>query len=226
MADRHPAKKVRKYNGVAVLVLVYKPVWQSRVKVSLDQLKRCGWCIGDELYEHYHDTEWGVPTFDDQKLFEFLILEGAQAGLSWITVLKKREGYRLAFDNFDAQKIIRYRPARVEKLLNNASIIRNRLKVESTISNARAYLEVKEKWGSFSDYVWRFVDHEPRQNRYRSLGKVPATTKISDQMSRSMKKDGFRFVGSTICYAYMQATGMVNDHLTGCFRHAECGRLA
>lgn len=188
--------------------------------------KRCSWCEGDDLYEHYHDNEWGVPTFNDRELFEFLILEGAQAGLSWITVLRKRDGYRKAFDNFDPEKIARYRPARVDKLLSNPGIIRNRLKIESTISNARAYLDIRERRDSFADYIWQFVDHEPKQNRYRSLSRVPASTKVSDLMSKTLKKDGFRFVGSTICYAYMQASGMVNDHLVSCFRHAECKKLA
>lgn len=189
-------------------------------------LKRCDWCVGDPLYVTYHDEEWGTPNHDDQSLFEFLILEGAQAGLSWITILKKREGYRAAFDGFDPEKIARYRPARVEKLLGNAAIVRNRLKIESTISNARAFLDVREREGSFDNYIWKFVDHEPIQNRFRSLKKVPASTPVSDRMSKTMKKDGFRFVGSTICYAYMQATGMVNDHLVSCHRHEVCRKLA
>ena len=187
--------------------------------------KRCSWSTGDELYRDYHDTEWGVPNFDDQSLFEFLILEGAQAGLSWITILRKRAGYRKAFSGFDPEKIARYRPARVNTLLNNPDIVRNRLKIESTISNARVYLDIRDKHGSFKDYVWQFVDHRPRQNRFRSMSKVPATTPVSDQMSKALKKDGFRFIGSTICYAYMQATGMVNDHLVSCFRHEDCRLL-
>jgi DNA-3-methyladenine glycosylase I len=189
------------------------------------KLKRCGWSEGDELYRVYHDTEWGLPNYNDQSLFEFLMLEGAQAGLSWITILRKREGYRKAFDGFDPEKIARYRPARVNKLLNNPDIVRNRLKIASAISNAKLYLDIRDRHGSFKDYVWQFVDHRPRQNRFRTMSKVPATTPVSDQMSREMKKDGFRFVGSTICYAYMQATGMVNDHLVSCFRHEECRRL-
>lgn len=189
------------------------------------ELKRCSWSRGDELYRDYHDTEWGVPNFDDQSLFEFLILEGAQAGLSWITILRKRAGYRKAFSGFDPAKIARYRPARVNTLLNNPEIVRNRLKIESTISNARVYLDIRDKHGSFKDYVWQFVDHRPRQNRFRSMSKVPATTPVSDQMSKVLKKDGFRFIGSTICYAYMQATGMVNDHLVSCFRHEDCRLL-
>ena len=191
-----------------------------------NEIKRCGWCIGNELYERYHDAEWGSPTYDDQQLFEFLMREGAQAGLSWITILRKREGYRKAFDGFDAEKMARYRPARISRLLQNPGIVRNRLKVESAVSNARLFLDIQERTGSFSDYVWQFVDHQPRQNRFRSMKQVPATTPASDSMSRTMKKDGFKFVGSTICYAYMQATGMVNDHLVSCFRHEECCRLS
>ena len=190
------------------------------------EIRKCGWCVGNELYEKYHDDEWGTPNYDDQQLFEFLLLEGAQAGLSWITILKKREGYRKAFDRFDAEKIARYTPARINKLLQNPEIVRNRLKVESAVSNARLFLDLREQTGSFSDYVWQFVDHTPRQNRFRSLEQVPATTPASDRMCKTMKKDGFRFVGSTICYAYMQATGMVNDHLVSCFRHEECLRLS
>ena len=182
-------------------------------------IQRCGWCEGDELYERYHDEEWGVPCYDDRKLFEFVLLEGAQAGLSWITVLKKREGYRKAFDQFDPEKIARYSPNRVEKILTNPNIIRNRLKVESAVKNARAYLEILERHNSFSDYLWQFVDGEPITNRFKTLAEVPASTPISDVMSKTMKKDGFSFVGTTICYAHMQATGMVNDHLIGCHRH-------
>lgn len=188
--------------------------------------KRCGWCLGDELYERYHDCEWGVPTFDDRVLFEFLILEGAQAGLSWITILKKRENYRKALDRFDPEKIARYGAKKKRSLLANEGIVRNRLKIESTIGNARAYLDILGKTGSFSEYIWQFVDHQPIQNRYRSLSKVPASTKTSDEMSRQLKKDGFKFVGTTICYAYMQATGMVNDHLITCPRHEICRGLA
>jgi DNA-3-methyladenine glycosylase I len=191
-----------------------------------NEIERCGWCVGNELYESYHDAEWGSPTYDDQLLFEFLLLEGAQAGLSWITILRKREGYRKAFDGFDAGKMARYRPARINKLLQNSEIVRNRLKVESAVSNARLFLDIQERTGGFSDYVWQFVDYQPRQNRFRSMKQVPATTPESDIMSRTMKKDGFKFVGSTICYAYMQATGMVNDHLVSCFRHEECCRLS
>ena len=188
--------------------------------------KRCAWCGTDVLYQAYHDLEWDCPNYDDQRLFEFLVLEGAQAGLAWITVLRKREGYRQALDNFDAEKIARYGKRQVNRLMKDSSIIRNRLKIESTITNAQAYLDIQTSHGGFSDYIWQFVDHEPRQNRFRTLSKVPATTAISDRMSKTLKKAGFKFVGSTICYAYMQATGMVNDHLVSCFRHEECRLLA
>lgn len=187
---------------------------------------RCLWCGTDPLYQQYHDEEWGVPVRDDQRMFEFIILEGAQAGLSWITILRKRENYRAAFDNFDPEKIARYTPARIEKLLLNPGIVRNRLKVEAAVRNARAYLNIQEKQGSFSDYLWQFVDGEPVQNSWASMKQVPASTAQSDQMSKALKKEGFKFVGSTICYAHMQATGMVNDHTVDCFRHQECRKLA
>lgn len=190
-------------------------------------IKRCPWGEGvSDAYRAYHDEEWGVPVWDDQRQFEFLILEGAQAGLSWSTVLKKRAGYRKAFADFDVLKVSRISPARVEKLLQNPAIIRNRLKVESTISNARAFLEVQTEYGSFCDYIWGFVDGKPVQNKWRTQKAVPATSKISDVLSKDLKKRGFRFVGSTIIYAHMQATGMLNDHIVGCFRHAECKALA
>ena len=190
------------------------------------EIEKCGWCVGNKLYERYHDEEWGSPTYDDQQLFEYLLLEGAQAGLSWITILKKREGYRKAFDGFEAEKVARYRPARINKLLLNPEIVRNRLKVESAVSNARLVIDIQERTGSFSDYVWQFTDHQPKQNCFTSMEQVPATTPASDKMSKMMKKDGFKYVGSTICYAYMQATGMVNDHLVSCFRHEQCRRLS
>ena len=188
--------------------------------------RRCDWCGTEPIYVEYHDSEWGVPNFDDASLFEFLLLEGAQAGLSWITVLKKREGYRQAFDGFDAEKIARYGQDDVNRLLQNSGIIRNRLKVESAVTNACAFLDIKERYSSFSDYVWQFVGGLPRQNRFRSLKQVPAMTSVSDAMSKQLKKDSFRFVGSTICYAYMQATGMVNDHLVDCHRHEACAELS
>ena len=182
---------------------------------------RCPWCLSDPLYIQYHDREWGVPLHQDRRLFEFLILEGAQAGLSWLTVLKKRQNYRKAFDGFDPEKIARYRPSKIKKLMNNAGIIRNRLKIESTISNAKAYLAVKKEFGSFDRYLWGFVSGRPAVNRFRAMKHLPPRTDISDTMSRDLKKRGFRFVGSTICYALMQAVGMVNDHLVTCFRYRE-----
>lgn len=181
---------------------------------------RCPWAT-DDLYFRYHDEEWGVPVHDDRLLFEFIILEGAQAGLSWRTILNKRENYRAAFDNFDAEKIARYNEARITRLLNNAGIIRNRLKISSTIQNAKAFLKVREEFGSFDAYQWRFVDGKPIINHRKSIKEVPAKTKISDAMSKDLLQRGFKFVGSTICYAHMQAVGMVNDHLVTCFRHKE-----
>lgn len=183
----------------------------------------CPWCIGDDLYVAYHDAEWGVPVHDDRRLFEFLILEGAQAGLSWITILRKREAYRRAFAGFDAGKVARYGAREAKRLLADPGIVRNRLKIEAAIANARRFLEVQEAFGSFDAYVWRFVDGRPIVNRWKSLAQVPAATRESDALSRDLKARGFRFVGPTICYAHMQATGMVNDHLVGCFRHAELG---
>jgi DNA-3-methyladenine glycosylase I len=181
---------------------------------------RCPWPV-DELYIDYHDTEWGVPLHDDRALFEFLILEGAQAGLSWHTVLKKRENYRAAFDQFDPEKVARYSPAKIKKLLANPGIIRNRLKIDSAVRNARSFLKVQEEFGSFDSYIWRFVDGKPIINQHRSMKEVPAHTRQSDAMSKDLKQRGFNFIGSTICYAHMQATGMVNDHLVHCFRHGE-----
>jgi DNA-3-methyladenine glycosylase I len=186
---------------------------------------RCDWCIGDPLYESYHDEEWGVPLHDDQKLFEFLILEGAQAGLSWITVLRKRENYREAFYGFDPEKMARFDKRAKAKLLNNEGIFRNRLKIDSAINNAQVFLEIASKT-TFNEYLWQFVDGEPVQNHYRTLMEVPATTKESDLMAKTLKKRGFNFVGSTICYALMQATGMVNDHLDGCPSQKKCRDLA
>ena len=194
--------------------------------MSQIQPKRCSWCGSDALYTAYHDNEWGVPNFDDTSLFEFMLLEGAQAGLSWITVLKKRVGYKRAFDGFNAEKIARYGKRDINRLLNDSGIIRNRLKVESVVTNAQAFLDVKDRHDSFAAYAWRFVDGRPMQNRFSSLKEVPASTAVSDAMSKQLKKDGFRFVGSTICYAYMQATGMVNDHVVSCYRHYTCASLA
>ncbi|MDF1780813.1 MAG: DNA-3-methyladenine glycosylase I [Alcanivoracaceae bacterium] len=188
--------------------------------------QRCPWCGNDPLYQDYHDNVWGVPVHDDTTLFEFLLLEGAQAGLSWITVLRKRENYRAAFDGFDATKIARYTDKRVEKLLQNPGIIRNRLKVQSAVSNARAFLEVQAQFGSFDRYMWDFVDGRPIINHFESMKDVPASTPIAEALSKDLKKRGFRFVGPTIVYAHMQATGMVNDHLVGCYRHAHCAALS
>ncbi|MCB1692799.1 MAG: DNA-3-methyladenine glycosylase I [Pseudomonadales bacterium] len=185
-------------------------------------IRRCDWCGDDPLYVAYHDEEWGLPRRDEDVLFEFLLLEGAQAGLSWITILRKRENYRQAMDGFDASAIARYDKRRVEKLLRNEGIIRNRLKIESAINNARRYLEFAERGESFSEFIWSFTDGRSIQNRFKSIAEVPATTQVSDAMSKALKKKGFNFVGSTICYAYMQSIGMVNDHLTSCFRHKEC----
>jgi DNA-3-methyladenine glycosylase I len=183
---------------------------------------RCGWCGDDPLYVEYHDREWGVPTRDDQALFELLLLEGAQAGLSWITILRKREGYRALFDDFNAAKVARYTDRKLDKLLQDPRIIRNRLKVYGARQNARAFLAVQEQHGSFADYIWDFVDGDPIQNSWLSLQDLPANTPISDSLSKDLKKRGFTFVGSTIMYAYMQSIGMVNDHITSCFRHRQC----
>jgi DNA-3-methyladenine glycosylase I len=182
---------------------------------------RCPWCGSEPYYVTYHDTEWGVPLHDERALFEFLILEGAQAGLSWSTILKKREGYRRAFNNFDAERIARYDETDVARLLADPGIVRNRLKVASTITNARATLAIREEFGGLNAYFWRFVDGRPIQNTWIDLSQIPARTPLSDTISRDLKQRGFKFVGSTIVYAHMQATGMVNDHLVGCFRHRE-----
>jgi DNA-3-methyladenine glycosylase I len=184
-------------------------------------MERCPWCEGFDLYREYHDTEWGVPLRDDRALFELLILEGAQAGLSWSTVLKKRESYRIAFDQFDPEKIARYGDKKVAQLLANPGIIRNRLKVAATIGNAKAYLALQKSGQPFGEFVWQFVNDKPIQNRRASLSEVPAKTPESDAMSKALLQAGFKFVGSTICYAFMQASGMVNDHLLSCHRHAK-----
>ena len=190
-------------------------------------VKRCRWAEGVSLeYIEYHDREWGVPVWDDRTQFEFLILEGAQAGLSWSTILSKRAGYRKAFANFDPAKVARFTDKRVEKLLEDPSIVRNRLKVQSAVTNARAFLEVQKEFGTFCDYIWSFVGGAPIQNRYSRDGDVPATSAESDELSRDLKTRGFKFVGSTIVYAHMQATGMVNDHVSSCFRYKECKALA
>jgi len=183
--------------------------------------KRCEWVSNDELYIQYHDQEWGVPQYDDRKLFELLILEGAQAGLSWYTILKKRENYRQAFDKFDVKKIAGYDNKKIQELLNNPGIVRNKLKIESTIRNARAFLDIQKEHGSFKQYIWSFVNGKPIVNSFEELKELPAKTDISDIMSKDLKKQGFNFVGSTICYAFMQAVGMVNDHTVDCFRYEQ-----
>jgi len=188
---------------------------------------RCKWAEGVSLdYIEYHDKEWGVPVWDDRTQFEFLILEGAQAGLSWSTILNKRDGYRRLFADFDVRKVARFTKPRIEKILLDPAIVRNRLKVESTVTNAKAFLEVQKEFGTFSEYIWGFVDGKPIQNRFRKDSDIPATSPESDALSKDLKNRGFRFVGSTIVYAHMQATGMVNDHVTGCFRHKPCAALA
>ncbi len=185
---------------------------------------RCGWAGTDPIYVEYHDTEWGVPLHDDRRLYEMLVLEGAQAGLSWITILRKRPAYRAAFDGFDPLKVASYGARKVSALLQDSSIVRNRLKIAAAISNARAFLEVRDEFGSFDAYLWRFVDGRPKKNSWRALRGIPAETSESQAMSRDLKARGFKFVGPTICYSHMQATGMVNDHLVDCFRYREVGR--
>jgi len=182
---------------------------------------RCAWCGTDPLYVEYHDSEWGVPVYDDDKLFEFLILETFQAGLSWITILRKRENFRKAFDNFDYKKIAKYDENKYEVLLQDAGIIRNKLKIRATITNAQNFMVIQKEFGSFSNYIWNFTNGKPIKNVCKSLSEVPATTELSDQLSKDLKKRGFKFVGSTVMYAHMQATGMVNDHTTECFRYNE-----
>ncbi len=186
---------------------------------------RCGWAGEDATYVAYHDGEWGVPIYDDQKLFEFLVLEGAQAGLSWITILRKRDAYRKAFAGFDPEKVARFNAKKIESLMQDAGIVRNRLKIESAVKNARAFLKLQDELSSFSDYQWDFVDGRPVQNRYASMKQIPARTPISDAFSKDLKKRGFSFVGSTIIYAHMQAVGMVNDHIEACFRRGPVGKL-
>lgn len=186
--------------------------------------ERCPWAGTDPNYVAYHDTEWGVPVHDDRRIFEFLILEGMQAGLSWLTVLNKRENFRAAFDDFDPEKVARYNARKVERLLQNPGIIRNRLKVNAAVTNAKAFLLTQQEFGSFDAYIWQFVGGQPKVNGWRSMKDIPAKTAESDAMSKDLLKRGFKFVGSTICYAHMQAAGMVNDHLVGCFRYTELTR--
>ena len=185
----------------------------------------CRWCDGQPDFKIYQDTEWGVPIYGDDKLFETLLLETFQAGLNWLTVLRKRENFRKAFDNFDAQKIARYDEKKIDALCSDRGIIRNRLKIKATINNAQMFLNLQQSNLSFSEFLWSFVDHQPIQNTYQTIDQVPSTTAVSDQMSLSLKKHGFEFVGSTIVYAHMQATGMVNDHLVSCFRYEEINKL-
>ncbi len=184
-------------------------------------IKKCSWALSSPLEECYHDFEWGVPVHDDRLLFEFLILEGAQAGLSWVTILKKREEYRKVFDNFQPGIIARYDDDKINSLLANPGIVRNKLKVNSAIINARAFLDVQESFGSFDEYIWLFVDHRPFHNAWKTAADIPVSTRLSELMSKDLKKKGFKFVGSTICYAFMQATGMVNDHTVDCFRYKD-----
>jgi DNA-3-methyladenine glycosylase I len=186
---------------------------------------RCEWCGEDSLYMSYHDQEWGVPVHEDRLHFEMIILDGAQAGLSWITILKRRETYREAFDNFDAQKVARYSDKKIGRLLKDPGIIRNRLKVKSAVTNAKAFLKIQKEFGSFDKYIWQFAGHRTIQNKWKSLKELPAKTPESDAMSKELKKRGFSFVGSTICYAYMQAAGMVNDHVMDCFRYREVKKI-
>jgi DNA-3-methyladenine glycosylase I len=201
-----------------------RPASPPPVDASPDRRTRCWWAGNDPLYVAYHDHEWGVPVHDDRTLFEFLVLEGAQAGLAWITILRKRENYRRAFAGFDPARVARFDRRRVEALLKDASIVRNRAKVESAVGNARAYLKVQEEFGSFDAYVWRFTEGAPKQNAWKSKRHIPVSTPEALAMSRDLKERGFRFVGPTICYSHMQATGMVNDHVVDCFRWPELGR--
>jgi DNA-3-methyladenine glycosylase I len=182
-------------------------------------ITKCAWAIKHKIEEDYHDSEWGVPVYNDRLLFECLILESAQAGLSWYTVLKKRDNYRIAFDNFDILKVANYNQSKVDELLMNEGIIRHKLKINATINNAKIFLEIQNEYGSFSNYIWSFTNGKPIQNNWKSSKEVPAKTELSDAMSKALKKKGFKFIGTTICYAYMQAIGMVNDHTTSCFRH-------
>src|SRR6056297_1585959 len=189
--------------------------------LGVNKLNRCGWADGSEMYINYHDKEWGVPVFDDKTLFEFLTLETAQAGLSWSTILKRRENYKKAYDNYDIIKIASYDENKIQELLNNEGIIRYRLKIESSINNAKQFLKVQDEYGSFNNYLWSFVDHKPIVNSWKKLSEVPAETEISKQIAKDLKSKGFKFVGSVTIYAYLQAVGVVNDHLTNCFRYKE-----
>ena len=184
-------------------------------------MKRCPWCEGDELYLKYHDEEWGVPVHDDRKHFEFLVLESFQAGLSWLTILRKRENFRKVFDRFDPKKVAKYDKKKIQKLMRNPGIVRNRMKIEAAINNAKRFLEVQKEFGSFDKYIWEFTDFKPMINSWKELSQIPATTKLSDKVSKDLKRRGFKFVGSTIIYAHIQAIGLVNDHIVSCFRYNE-----
>ena len=194
----------------------------SKELSNIDGKKRCWWCGDDPEYMAYHDTEWGVPIYDDQRLFELLILEGAQSGLSWITILRKREGYRRAFDQFDPEKIAAYNEAKIAELLENSEIVRNKLKVNATVTNAKSYLAMQAEGESFSDFLWSFVDGKPQQNAFETAADVPAFTPASEEMSKALKKRGFKFIGPTVCYAFMQSAGLVNDHMVDCYRYKAC----
>jgi DNA-3-methyladenine glycosylase I len=187
----------------------------------MNKIKRCNWSVSDPIYIKYHDKEWGVPVHNDRKLFEMIVLDGAQAGLSWLTILKKRGNYRKAFDNFDPKKVAKYDKRKIAQLLKNDGIVRNKLKVESAVTNANAFLKVKKEFGTFDKYIWKFIDGKTKVNSWKTLKDIPATSKESDAMSKDLKARGFKFVGSTICYAFMQAAGMVNDHTVDCFRYKE-----
>lgn len=188
----------------------------------MTEKKRCNWSLSDQAYIEYHDREWGTPDRDDRRQFEFLVLESAQAGLSWLTILKRREGYRRLYDGFDVEKVARYDAAKVNSMLQDPGIIRNRKKIESSVNNAQRFLLIQDQYGSFSSYIWGFVDGKQVNNHYKELSEIPATTPVSDVLAKDMKQRGFSFLGSTILYAHMQATGLVNDHLLSCFRHKEC----
>lgn len=187
-------------------------------------MKRCQWCLGNDLYVNYHDEEWGVPVFDDQKQFEFLVLESAQAGLSWLTILRKRENFRKAYDDFNAEKVAAFSDKKIEKLMQNPGIIRNRKKIQASVNNAEKFLYIQESFGSFCNYIWNFVDGVPLVNEWRDLCEIPATTRLSDTIAKDLKQRGFKFLGSTILYAHLQAVGVVNDHVVDCFRYKEVQR--
>lgn len=184
-------------------------------------MNRCSWCEKEDIYIEYHDKEWGVPIYDDRKHFEFIVLESAQAGLSWLTILKRRENYRMAYDDFDPEKVARYDEKKLDELVKNAGIIRNRMKIAASINNAQRFLEIQQEFGSFSNYIWGFVNNKPVINEFASISEVPATTELSDTISKDLKKRGFKFMGSTIVYAHLQAVGIINDHITSCFRYEE-----